>query len=116
MLGLLFENCNEFGLAISFDKCNLNHSSFFQTKIKRTAFKESQLQEVDFSQCDLAGSVFDNCDLLSAKFENSILEKVDFRTAFNYSIDPSLNKIKKARFSTLGVAGLLDKYDIEIEG
>jgi len=33
----------------------------------------------------------------------------------NYSIDPELNKIKKARFSTQGIAGLLDKYDIEIE-
>jgi hypothetical protein len=33
----------------------------------------------------------------------------------NYSIDPDLNKIKKARFSTQGIAGLLDKYDIEIE-
>jgi len=32
----------------------------------------------------------------------------------NYSIDPEKNKIKKARFSTAGIAGLLDKYDIEI--
>jgi fluoroquinolone resistance protein len=43
------------------------------------------------------------------------LEKADLRTAYNYSIDPSINKIKKAKFSLPGVVGLLSKYDIEIE-
>jgi len=36
------------------------------------------------------------------------------RTAFNYSLNPELNKIKKAKFSLPAVVGLLDKYDIEI--
>jgi len=40
---------------------------------------------------------------------------VDFRTAFNYSFDPEINKIRKARFSYPGVCGLLQKYNIEIE-
>jgi hypothetical protein len=48
-------------------------------------------------------------------FENSILEKVDFRSSFNYIIDPETNRIKKARFSLPGVTGLLAKYDIEID-
>jgi hypothetical protein len=43
------------------------------------------------------------------------LEKADFRTAFNYSINPETNRIKKAKFSKEGLNGLLDKYDIEIE-
>jgi fluoroquinolone resistance protein len=47
-------------------------------------------------------------------FDRTNLEKADFRSAGNYSIDPTTNKIKKARFSLDGVAGLLDKYDIEI--
>ncbi len=42
-------------------------------------------------------------------------EGVDFRTSFNYSIDPQLNRIKKAKFSLPGIAGLLDKYDIVID-
>ena len=50
-----------------------------------------------------------------AIFENTILEKADFRTAYNYAIDPEINKIKRARFSSFGVAGLLQKYDIDIE-
>jgi hypothetical protein len=43
------------------------------------------------------------------------LEKADFRTSYNYSINPEVNRIKKAKFSTAGIAGLLCKYDIEIE-
>jgi len=39
----------------------------------------------------------------------------DFRTSVNYSLDPERNRIKKARFSLSGIAGLLDKYDIEID-
>jgi len=50
-----------------------------------------------------------------AIFQKTVLEKADFRSAFNYSIDPDQNRITKARFSRLGVVGLLDKYRIEIE-
>lgn len=115
MLGISFDNCNEFGLAFSFDNCNLNHASFFKTKIKKTVFKGSTLHEVDFTGCDLTGSLFDHCDHTRATFENSILEKVDFRTSFNYSFDPDVNRIRKAKFSLYGLPGLLNKYDIDID-
>jgi fluoroquinolone resistance protein len=115
MLGLHFENCNEFGLAFSFENCQLSHSSFYRTKIKKTNFKNSLLKEADFTECDLTGSVFQNCDLAGAIFENTILEKADLRTSFNYSIDPENNRIRKAKFSILEISGLLDKYDIEID-
>jgi fluoroquinolone resistance protein len=115
MLGLNFENCDQFGFTVSFDNCMLNHSSFYQIKLKKTKFKDSKLQEVDFTECDLSSSLFDKCDLSSTKFENTILEKADFRTAFGYSINPEINRIRKARFSIFGIPGLLDKYDIDID-
>jgi fluoroquinolone resistance protein len=114
MLGLHFENCNDFGFSVSFNACNLSHSSFYKTKLKKTVFKDLNLQEVDFAECDLTSSVFDNCDLTGVIFDNTIIEKADFRTSFNFSINPETNRIKKARFSVTGLAGLLDKYDIEI--
>jgi hypothetical protein len=43
------------------------------------------------------------------------LERTDFRTSYNYSIDPEINRISKAKFSINGVVGLLGKYNIEIE-
>jgi uncharacterized protein YjbI with pentapeptide repeats len=116
MLGLRFDKCSEFGLSFSFDNCQLNHCSFYNTKIKKTHFRNSQLHEADFTGCDLTSAVFDNCDLNRAMFESTIIEKADFRSSFNYSIDPEMNRIKKAKFSIQGISGLLNKYDIEIEG
>ncbi len=114
MWGLHFENADPFGLSVSFDHCSLNHSSFYQVKLKKTIFKGCTLHEADFSEADLSAAIIDHCDLAGATFDHTNLEKVDFRTAVNYSIDPEKNKIKKAKFSLTGIAGLLDKYDIDI--
>ena len=116
MLGINFENCNKFGLEISFENCVANHCIFYKTKLKKTNLKNSQLHETDFTECDLTNSTFDNCDLTRATFENTILENVDFKTAYNFEIDPEFNHIKKAKFSIQNISGLLTKYDIEIEG
>jgi len=115
LLGLYFEDCHSTPFIVAFENCILNFSSFYKQKLKKTVFRNSTIQEVDFTDADLHSSVFDQCDLTKTKFENTILEKVDLRTAFNYSINPELNKIKKAKFSIPGIIGLLDKYDIEIE-
>jgi hypothetical protein len=115
MLGLRFDTCNDLGLSFMFENCQLNHSSFFRIRIKKTIFRNCQLQETDFTETDLTSSVFDNCDLSQANFDRSILEGCDLRSSYNYSIDPENNRIKKARFSIQGVAGLLEKYGIEIE-
>ena len=73
------------------------------------------MQETDFAECDLTEAVFNNCDLMNAIFDSTILIKADLRTAFNFSINPEQNNIKKAKFSINGLPGLLGKYDIEIE-
>jgi uncharacterized protein YjbI with pentapeptide repeats len=114
LLGLHFQDCSDFLFAVNFDKCILNLSSFFKQKLKKTFFKDCSLLEVDFTEADLSNAVFENCDLSGTKFEKTNLEKADLRTSFNYSIDPEINKIKKAKFSIEGIIGLLDKYDIEI--
>lgn len=115
MLGVRFDTCNKLLLSFSFEGCVLNFSSFYQLKVKKTHFKDCNLQEVEFIASDFSGSVFSNCDFTHARFENTVLECADFRTAFNFSIDPEINKISKAKFSQAGLAGLLDKYKIEIE-
>jgi fluoroquinolone resistance protein len=115
MLGLHFDAVNEFGLGVGFENCMLNHSSFYNRKLKKTVFKGCAMQECDFTLSDLTGVQFDECDLLDATFDNTILEKADFRTAYNYTLDPERNRIKKARFSMNGLAGLLQKYGIQID-
>lgn len=115
MLGVRFDQCNDFGLSFSFEQCQLNHATFYGKKLKKTVFRECQLQETDFSHCDLTAAVFEQCDLHLALFEQTVLEKADFRTAYNYAIDSDINRIKKAKFSLAGVPGLLHKFDIVIE-
>lgn len=115
MIGLQFERCQPFGLAFNFENCQLNHSSFFQLGIRKTKFKNCQLREVDFGEADLLSASFNESDLSQALFQNTNLEKADFREAINYSIDPENNRLKGARFSSSGIAGLLDKYQIRIE-
>lgn len=77
-------------------------------------------EKVDSNKNSMALGEYENCkfidcDLAQAVIDNTMLDKADLRTSFNYSIDPERNRIKKAKFSIIGIAGLLDKYDIEIE-
>lgn len=115
MLAARFDRCNQFGLAFSFNTCQLDHSSFFKTQIKKTRFENTRLRDCDFSEADLSGSVFDNCDLDSAIFDHSKLLKCDFHSSYNYVIDPENNQLKGARFSLNGLVGLLQKYQIRID-
>jgi uncharacterized protein YjbI with pentapeptide repeats len=115
LLGLHFYNANNMLFSASFDNCVLNFSSFYKMNLKKAEFKNCTLHEADFTEADFTGAVFHNCDLAKTSFENTILEKADLRTSFNYSIDPNINRIKKAKFSLPAVVGLLDKYDIQIE-
>lgn len=115
LVGVQFDECKEFLLSLDFENCVLKLAVFYKLKLKKTCFKNCNLQETDFTEADLSGAEFDNCDLQRTIFHRTNLEKTDFRTSFHYSIDPEINRIKKARFSKAGIAGLLDKYAIEIE-
>jgi uncharacterized protein YjbI with pentapeptide repeats len=115
LVGVQFDECNPFLFSVGFENCVLKLAVFYKTKLKKTRFKNCNLQETDFTEAELTEAVFDNCDLQRAIFHKTNLEKSDFRTSFLYSIDPEVNKIKKARFSGMGLAGLLDKYGIVID-
>ena len=114
MQGLRFEACNPFLFEVSFERCSLNLSSFYQVKTKGTSFLNCQLQEVDFTEAHFPKAIFDNCDLSGALFDHTNLIEADFRTAHSYEINPSINQIKKAKFSSDGLAGLLQSFGISI--
>jgi len=115
LIGLQFDTCNNFAFSARFESCNLNLSSFFQVKGNHTVFKDCQLNEVDFTQSELKEATFDNCDLAKATFSSTLLKKTDFRSSYNFSIDPEANQIEGAKFSRQGLPGLLDRYGIVIE-
>jgi fluoroquinolone resistance protein len=114
-LGMQFLDCNPFLFEVTFRDCQLAHSSFYKMKMKKTVFANCKLLQADFTEADLNQAKFENCDLSGATFDRTILERTDFRTSYNFSIDPELNKIRKAKFSKEGILGLLDKYDLEVD-
>ena len=115
LLGFPFHDCNPFMISMTFIKTQLNLSSFFNLKLKNTTFDDCKLKQTDFTNSDLNGSKFINCDLDQTIFDHSILEKVDFTSAQNLSIDPEKNKIKNAKFSKENALGLLNHYQIKID-
>ena len=107
MLGLHFEQCNPFLFSVNFSRCTLNFSSFYQLNMKNTYFEECTLQEVDFTETNLEGSHFNECELNDAVFDRTNLSGADLRKAYRFTIDPSGNNLKKARFSGNNLQGLL---------
>lgn len=115
LIGLKFEQCNSFGMAVQFVSCVLDFSSFYQCVLKNTSILQCSLREVDFTESVWVGSRFTGSDLSLSVFDRTQLEKVDFREAINYQIDPENNSLKGAQFSLAQVSGLLTKYSIKIE-
>jgi uncharacterized protein YjbI with pentapeptide repeats len=114
LMGLRLEQCQEFGTALVFNRCNLNHSSFYKIKAKNAQFNHCSMVEVDFTSADLTGANFETCDLSNAQFDQTNLEKSDFRTAQHYNINPSTNRLKKAQFSRENLIGLVQNLGIVI--
>jgi uncharacterized protein YjbI with pentapeptide repeats len=105
MIGLKFNEVHPFLLQMSFEKCQLNFSSFYQLKIQNTKFISCNLEEVDFTETLATDCIF----------ENSNLQKSDFRMALNFNINPEINRLKGAKFSSQNLFGLLSAYKIIIE-
>lgn len=115
LLGLHFEHCNTLLISMTFEGCQMKLSSFYQLNLKQTHFSHCNLQELDLTEADLTEAVLDDCDLAGAIFDRTVLEKADLSTSYNYIINPEMNRVKKAKFSTDGLAGLLTQYDIVVK-
>ena len=115
LIGVDFNPCSDFLFNVRFNRCMLDYTSFIRKKMRKTVFKECSLVEANFSECDLSEAIFDTTNLSGTVFAKTNLSKADFTTALYYNIDPNANIIKKAIFSANGLAGLLYKFDIEIE-
>lgn len=115
LMGIQFHTCTDFLFNVSFQDCVLDYSSFANKKMPKTKFNSCSMKEVSFIGTNLTNASFENCNLDNAIFNDTQLAGTDFRTAYNYKIDPEFNPMRKAKFSTQGIVGLLDKYDIKIE-
>lgn len=115
LTGVDFGCCNDFLFSVTFTTCLLDYSVFLKNALKKSTFENCMIHEANVTESDLSGALFRNCDLLNTVFIWNNMTGADFTTAYNYSIDPAINRIQKAKFSYPGVMGLLDQYDIIVE-
>jgi len=114
IMGVIFSECRDFLFSVQFESCQLDYASLMNRKMPKTKFIKCSMKDANFSQANLSGSLFDECDLSGTIFNKTDLSFTNFTTAYNYSIEPELNNLKKAIFSIHGLGGLLDKYGIKI--
>jgi uncharacterized protein YjbI with pentapeptide repeats len=110
-----FAMCDKLIFEVHFKECVLDFSKFYTLKIKGTTFVDCSIVAVDFMSADLTEVVFDNCDLYRSEFAKANANKANFKTSYNYTIDPTKTKIKKAVFSLNEVKGLLFKHELVIK-
>ncbi|MEO6149530.1 MAG: pentapeptide repeat-containing protein [Mucilaginibacter sp.] len=114
ILGVNFKECQDFLFSVQFENCILDYASFMDKKMPKTKFINSSLKEVNFSNTMLSGSLFDQTDLSGTVFNRTDLTAANFVTAYNFDIDPELNNVKKAAFSTQGLQGLLLRHQLKV--
>jgi uncharacterized protein YjbI with pentapeptide repeats len=100
---------------VEFESCNLSFGNFMSLKLKRLKMTHCRAQESDFRQADLSEADLRGTDLSGALFNQTILLKADLRDALNYVIDPTMNRIKDAKFSLPEAIGLLTGLGIKLE-
>ena len=114
MMGIAFEYCEDFLFEVKFNDCVLDFSSFANKKMQKTKFIKCSMQDVNFAGTNLLKAVFDDVNLNGALFDKTNLSEADLSKAYNFSIDPELNSIRKAKFSLKDAGGLLEKYNLKL--
>jgi len=112
---LKFVDLNKFLSNFSFDDCNISLASFYWVNLKNTNFNDCEIKESDFNNADLENVNFNYCDLEKSIFVNCNLKKTNFIWSYNFSIDPTINKLNKTKFSRENCLGLLSNLNIIIE-
>ncbi|RZL50363.1 MAG: pentapeptide repeat-containing protein, partial [Pedobacter sp.] len=115
MVGADFSHTKDFLFSANFTNCILDYAAFMKKKNRKAKFLGCSLKGADFAEADLTEAKFDKCDLSAAVFVRTILNGANFITAVNFTIDPEKNQLRKAKFSTDGLAGLLENYGIIVE-
>ncbi|MCL1079871.1 pentapeptide repeat-containing protein [Parashewanella spongiae] len=99
---------------ISFKKCILNDSSFFELSMHSLIFEECKLNDVDFREGDFSNSTMIYCDFHHSLFMRTNLQCVDFTESINFQIDIFENKLTQAKFSRYEAINLLESLEIEL--
>lgn len=115
LTGMNFSPMKDFGFAVHFNQCNLSYTSFDKKKLNKSSIHHSNCRGANYTQADLSKCTIQHCNFMEAVFMHTDISGVDFTTNQHFLIDPNLNKVKKTRFASHSLGGLLYLYDIIIE-
>lgn len=114
VMGVLFETAKAFLFSIEARDTLFNHASFFGVDLQNSSFSKCTFEQADFTNAKCEGVHFKECSLHLARFEYTALQRADFTSARDFSIDPNVNQVKGTRFANDNLSGLLDAHPIEI--
>ena len=97
---------------VDFLKCVLNHSVFMGLSLKDASLIRCIAHEVSFEDADLTRTDCTFTDFSGSRFLHTNLTEADFTGAEGYAISPSLNTLKKTKFSLPEAMSLLHGLDI----
>jgi fluoroquinolone resistance protein len=97
---------------VDFEEAILSYSSFAGMDLSGTSFLRCTAVDVDFQEAILSHANFSGTDLKDSRFSRTNLTCADFSEAKRYSIDPTLNTLRKTVFSLPEGISLLERFDI----
>jgi fluoroquinolone resistance protein len=115
LTGVNFSESKDFGFSLQLENCILDYTIFERKKPAKSVFRNCKVHGADFTQADLSKCRFDHCDFWDSVFANTNLSGVDFTTCKNFDIDPTTNNVRKAKFLSSDLAGLLTRFDIIVK-
>jgi fluoroquinolone resistance protein len=113
--GINFFTAKRSLLSLKFESCLLRYSSFAELSLPSISFEGCTLENVDFADAKLVSAKFIGATFSDCTFKNTDLSKADFRNARGYLIDPTLNKVSKARFDLPEAVSLLAPFNIRLD-
>jgi len=100
---------------IDFYRCVMNFSTFMGLDLEKVVLRNCVAHEVSFEEADLSFADCVGTDFENSRFVRTNLTSADFRGAINYLIDPTLNTLKRTKFSMPEAMSLLYSLNIILE-
>jgi len=113
--GIHFNKLNPLFLTMEFEKCAIKHCDFSDIKLNKTKFTSSILEGCDFISTELKGANFRKVKFEDVVFDNCNLTEANFLGAEGFRINPTNNKIFKAKFNRDNLLGLVYDFGIITE-
>ncbi len=118
LVGINWTQIEPLGLTIgapfSFERCVLNHGTFFGMNLPQLVMLSCSAEGVDFRDCNLTSAEFSATDFNQALFHNSNLSQADLSKATNYAISAETNTLSNAKFALPEAISLLYALDITL--